>query len=141
MEMETIEKTETLWKVMALAKTLPHVFIATADAGGLPHLASAERLSLAPDGRVVLADWFCPSTVTNVQQNPRVAIVVWHARADVGYQLLGEVERVRELGILDGYVPGKEGSPPVPQEERELEVRVDRILAFTHAPHSDVSEW
>ena len=42
--------------------------------------------------------------------------------------------------MLDGYVPGEDDKPPLPQVERELFLRVDRILAFTAAPHSDVEE-
>ncbi len=131
---------EEFKKAVALAEKLRHVFVATADADGLPHVASAGKLASAPDGRVVLADWFCPGTVTNLQQNPCVAIVVWDAGEDVGYQLLGEVEEVKELGMLDGYVPGEEDKPPLPQVERELLVRVNKIIAFSHAPHSDVEE-
>jgi hypothetical protein len=133
-------KIETLKKAVALAENLRHVSVATADMTGLPHVASAGKLTPAPDGRVVLANWFCPGTVSNLQQNPHIAIVVWDATADTGYQLLGEVEEVRELSILDGYVPGEEDKPPLPQLERELLVRVDEILAFSHAPHSDVAE-
>ncbi|MFB0536545.1 MAG: pyridoxamine 5'-phosphate oxidase family protein [Anaerolineae bacterium] len=125
---------------MTLAEKLRHVFVATADTTGLPHVASAGKLTSAPDGRLVLADWFCPGTVSNLQQTPRIAVVVWDPTADTGYQLLGEVEEVRELSILDGYVPGEEDKPPLPQLERELLVRVDEILAFSHAPHGDVAE-
>jgi hypothetical protein len=131
---------ERLKKAVALAEKVRHVFVATADAAGLPHVASAGKLTYAPGGRVVLADWFCPGTVMNLQQNPQIAIVAWDTATDVGYQLLGEVERVRELGIMDGYVAGEEDKPPLPQVERELLVRVDKIIAFSHAPHSDVEE-
>ncbi|MFB0537449.1 MAG: pyridoxamine 5'-phosphate oxidase family protein [Anaerolineae bacterium] len=131
---------EEIKKAVALADKVRHVFVATADATGLPHVASAGRLTYAPDGRVVLADWFCPGTVTNLQQNPQIAIVAWDTATDVGYQLLGEVDRVKELGIMYGYVPGEEDKPPLPQVERELLVRVDKIIAFSHAPHSDVEE-
>lgn len=67
---------------MALAEKLRHVFVATADTSGLSHVASAGKLTPAPDGRLVLADWFCPGTVSNLQQNPHIAIVVWDATAD-----------------------------------------------------------
>ncbi|MBN1180317.1 MAG: pyridoxamine 5'-phosphate oxidase family protein [Anaerolineae bacterium] len=129
-----------LSKVVALAEEVGHVLVATADAAGLPHVASAGRLTLAPDGRVLLAEWFCPGTMSNLQQNRRIALVVWNADTDTGYQLLGKVEQVRDLAILDGYAPEQEDESPPPQVERELLVRVDKILDFSHAPHSDVVE-
>jgi predicted pyridoxine 5'-phosphate oxidase superfamily flavin-nucleotide-binding protein len=130
---------DTLEKTVALAGHLRHVLVATADGDGLPHIASAGRLS-ARGGRVVLAEWFCPGTLANLQQNRRISIVVWDAEQDLGYQLLGEVEEVKELGMLDGYVPGEEDRPPIPQVERELIANVTKILAFSHGPHSDVAE-
>jgi hypothetical protein len=133
-------KSEMLSKVVALAEEVGHVLVATADAVGLPHVASAGRLTLASDGRVLLAEWFCPGTMSNLQQNRRIALVVWDADTDTGYQLPGKVEQVQDLAILDGYAPEQEGESSPPQVERELLVRVDKILAFSHAPHSDVAE-
>jgi hypothetical protein len=130
----------TLRKVVALARKTGSVLVATADSGGLPHLAAAGRLGEAGDGRLSVAAWFCPGTVQNVQENRRISLVVWDHGVDSGYQILGEVEKVRELAMLDGYIPGQEGKPQPPQVERELLVRVDRILAFSRAPHSDVEE-
>jgi hypothetical protein len=89
---------------------------------------------------VAVADWFCPITVVNVQQNAHVAVVVWDAGAGIGYQLLGQVEEMRELNLMGGYVPGEEDMPPLPQTERELLVHVNTILTFTHRPHADVPE-
>jgi predicted pyridoxine 5'-phosphate oxidase superfamily flavin-nucleotide-binding protein len=131
---------DTLERAVALAGNLRHVLVATADEDGLPHIASAGRLNAAPGGHVALAEWFCPGTLANLQQNRRISIVVWDAERDIGYQLLGEVEEVRELEMLDGYVPGEENRPPLPQVERELLVNVTKILAFSQAPHSDVAE-
>jgi predicted pyridoxine 5'-phosphate oxidase superfamily flavin-nucleotide-binding protein len=127
-------------KAVALAARVGTVFVATADADGLPHVASAGRVATSPGGKVVLADWFCPGTVHNLGRNPRISIVIWDAARDEGFQLLGEVEAVKELGMLNGYRPGEGESPSPPQVERELTVRVDRILVFTHAPHSDEEE-
>ena len=116
------------------------VFVATADAACLPHLACAGRLRAAPEGRVLVTEWFCPGTVGNVAENPRVSLVVWDEEADAGYQLLGSVERVDEMGILDGYAPQAEPAGPLPQVQRRLVVRVERVLKFRRAPHADVEE-
>jgi len=68
-----------------------------------------------------------------------VALVIWDESQDTGYQLLGDVKEVRELSFVDGYAPEKESQPP-PQVERQLIVQVNKTLAFSHAPHSDIEE-
>ncbi len=131
---------EAIQKALELADKLQHVFVATADAKGLPHVAIAGKLKLESNGRVAVTAWFCPGTVDNLQHNHRIALVVWDAIEDTGYQLVGEVLRMEELAFLDGYAPGIEGPTPSPQVERQLIIRVDMVLAFSHAPHSDVEE-
>ncbi len=87
-----------------------------------------------------MSSWFCPGTVTNLERNRRISLVVWDAAEDTGYQLVGEVEKVEESAFLNGYAPEVEGSSPSPQVERRLLVRVDKVIGFSHAPHSDVEE-
>ena len=130
----------TLNQAVALAQKLQHVFVATTDGKGLPHMAAAGKLALTPEGRVVVAAWFCPTTVANLQRNRRLALVVWEPREDVGYQLLGETEKVEEIAMMNGYAPGMKSKSPLPQVERQLLVRVDKIIDFKHAPHSDMEE-
>ena len=115
------------------------VFVVTADADGLPHLACAGRLEAGPRQRVLVTEWFCPGTLDNVGLNPRVALVVWDEATDAGYQLLGQVERLQDTAVLDGYVVQEEGTA-VPQVQRRLVVRVDTVLKFHRAPHTDVEE-
>lgn len=120
-----------------LAARMGHVFVATVGPDGTPHMAAAAKVALTGDV-VVVSAWFCPATVTNLRNNRAISLVVWEPSSDQGYQLLGQVERVEELTMMDGFLPGREEDPPLPQVERELAVRVERILDFHHAPHSDV---
>ena len=131
---------ESIQKAVALGEKLQHVFVATAEANGLPHVATAGKISLASNGRLEVSSWFCPGTVTNLERNRRISLVVWDAAEDTGYQLVGEVEKVEESAFLNGYAPEVEGSSPSPQVERRLLVRVDKVIGFSHAPHSDVEE-
>jgi hypothetical protein len=130
-------KTEKLKVVVEFAQSLGHVFVATADQNGLPHLAAAKELSLEEDGLIGVAAWFCPGTVSNLQVNNNISIVVWNPANDRGYQLLGKLERMEELAVMDGYAPELE-EVPLPQVERKIIVRLDKILDFRHAPHSDI---
>lgn len=128
---------EPFEQAIELADQVGHVFLATADAQGLPHIASAGSLTPASPTDIIVSEWFCLGTVANVQQNPHIAVVVWDPDRDVGYQLIGTVTSVQELAILDGYVPGEEATPPLPQTEQALHVHVDRVLGFSQAPHAD----
>ena len=131
---------EILKNVEQLAAKAGHVFVATADPKGWPHVAAGGRLALTPEKHVVVTEWFCPGTMANLQANPRLSLVVWDSAADVGYQLIGELEEIKDLGVLDGYAPQIEGKTPVPQVERQLLVHIDRVIEFKHAPHTDVEE-
>jgi len=131
---------EAIEKAVALGARLQHVFVATTNAEGLPHLAAAAEISLASEGRIAVDAWFCPGTVKNLEKNRKISLVVFDAIGDTGYQLLGEVEEIKELAFADGNAPEIEGSDTVPHVERRLLVRVDKVVRFSHAPHSDVEE-
>ena len=133
-------KREIIQSVVTLGQKLGHVFVATADSKGLPHVAAAGRISLGADGLLAVAAWFCPGTVVNLEHNTKITLVVWDAVADIGYQLLGNVEKIEETAMMDGYIPEMESTGPSPQVERQLLVKVNKVMAFSHAPHSDLEE-
>jgi hypothetical protein len=133
-------KPDIIQSAIILGQKLGHIFVATADSKGLPHVAAAGRLGLGTDGLLTVAAWFCPGTVVNLEHNTKVSLVVWDAAADTGYQLLGNVEKVDETAMLDGYIPEMESAGPSPQVERKLFVKVDKVIGFSHAPHSDLEE-
>jgi len=132
---------ETLNKAVLLAKNVGRVFVATADSKGLPHVAVAGKItSISDEKRVAVEAWFCPGTMANLQANRRTSLVIWEPNADHGYQLLGETEKVEDTAIMDGYTPDLEKKEPLPQVERRLLIRVDKIIGFKHSPHTDQEE-
>ncbi|MCF8143310.1 MAG: pyridoxamine 5'-phosphate oxidase family protein [Deltaproteobacteria bacterium] len=131
---------ETLSKAVELANRLGHVFVATADAEGLPHVAAAGSLELISPDQVSVSSWFCPTTTDNIERNPRIALVIWDRENDVGYQLLGKTSLPRDTAIMDGFSPELEQKGAIPQVEWRLLVHVNNIIAFSHAPHSDKEE-
>ena len=131
---------EMLRQAGRLAAKTGVVFVATSDAEGLPHVATAGQFADEGDGLIAVSEWFCPGTVANLRDNPRVAVVIWEAGSDAGFQLLGQVAKVEDMAVLDGYDPAMESAPPPPQVRRRLLVCVDKVLRFSHAPHSDTEE-
>ena len=132
-----VNRQERLRQALALAETVKAVLVATADGDGQPHLAAAGKIEALPDGRVAVSEWFCPGTVSNLENNPRISLVVWDPVSDTGYQLTGEVEKVEELAFLNGYLPEEKRARAVPQTERRLTVRVTTVIPFSRAPHTD----
>ena len=131
-------KMDKLKEALKLAEELGHIFVATADRKGLPHIAAAGKLTFNTKGLLALSAWFCPGTVANLSENRHIALVVWDAQKDMGFQLLGEVKDMQELDVLDGYAPAIEAKMRLPQVQRKLLIQVDTIIEFKHAPHSDI---
>jgi len=131
---------DVIEKVLGMAGHLKHVYLATADEEGLPHVSVAGRLEVTPEGDLAVSEWFCPGTLSNAQANPRVSLVVWRPDIDSGYQILGKIIEIRELAMLNGYSPEHGGDIRIPQVERQLVIRAEKVMAFQHAPHSDLEE-
>jgi len=122
-----------------LAAKVGHVFIATADSNGQPHIAAAGKLAQTPEKHLMITEWFCPRTLSNLQMNSRLSIVIWDPEVDSGYQIIGELEAVKDIGILDGYSKSQV-KPSIPLVERQLLLHVDKILEFKRSPHTDLEE-
>jgi hypothetical protein len=73
--------------------------------------------------------------VANLQSNRQIALVIWDPKADKGYQVLGLTEGVEDIALLDGMAPGVESM--LPQGKKRLYIRVAKVMAFQHAPHTD----
>jgi hypothetical protein len=130
-------KLQELANAVKMAEKVNYLFVATA--GEWPHLGIAGKIDLISEERVAVTGWFCPGTMANLQSNPRIALVVWDVSADTGYQLLGELEEIKELAQLDGYSPGIEKNH-LPLSRTQLVIHIHRIMEFKRAPHSDAEK-
>lgn len=130
---------EALLQAKELVERLGNAVLATAAPDGTPHMTAARRVALDEQARLRLSEWFCPSALANLEENPRVAVVVWDPERDVGLQMVGEVVEVNILAVLDGVgtESEEEKEPSVPSAERELVLQVHKVLAFSQAPHTD----
>ncbi len=132
-------KTELLKKSVELSEKTRHVFIATVNEEGIPHIAASRRLSLASKNNVVLTEWFCPGTMANLLgKNHNLAIVVWDSKTDTGYQLIGTAEKEEDTAYLNGYSPDLKKQDTVPQIQRKVTVRINKIIDFKLSPHTDI---
>lgn len=111
--------------------------VASADAGGRPHLALGSALKVLDGDHVLFENWFCQTTLRNIDQNPRVAVAVMAQESPTGYQLIGRVVHGFDVALLDGYQPGPQVAVDL-QALTSLVVRVEEVLAFCSGIHTDL---
>ncbi|MDD2542182.1 MAG: pyridoxamine 5'-phosphate oxidase family protein [Desulfuromonadaceae bacterium] len=123
--------------VRSLMGKIPFIFVATADSSGQPHMAIGEQVTVSGDSVLIFENWFCPSTLQNIECNSRIAIVVVLPDTGKGYQMLGSVFKSAETAIHDEYnQPAK--TLETPQTLTRFAVKIEQILEFTSGIHSDV---
>ncbi|HJV37094.1 pyridoxamine 5'-phosphate oxidase family protein [Geomonas sp.] len=122
--------------IKSFAEGIGHAYVATSDADGNPHLAAGRGLAVTAPNRLAFEAWFCPTTMRNLKDNPKVAVAIADPSTGNGYQFIGRVERAEDTALLDGYLPDAE-PPGLPQVQWRLEVKVESVLAFTADAHSD----
>jgi predicted pyridoxine 5'-phosphate oxidase superfamily flavin-nucleotide-binding protein len=110
--------------------------VASADVSGNPHLALASGIKALDGHHLMLENWYCQTTLRNLDQNTRVAIAVMAQDSKIGYQFIGNVVHEYDVAILSGYVPEAE-QPDALQALTRLVVRVEEILAFCSGLHTD----
>lgn len=124
-------------KIVELADNVGHVFIATADKNGIPHIATAGKLRYDSGKKLIkVSEWFCSNTVANLNTNKFISIAVWDTASDKGYQLRGTLEGVHNNAVLNGYMEN-EKRVHFPQTRQELLIKVEKISDFNSVVHSD----
>lgn len=115
---------------------IPLGVVATADVSGNPHPALGSGIKVLNGCHLVLENWYCQTTLRNLDQNPRIAIAVMDHDSIIGFQFTGQVAHGYDLAVLDGYVPEAE-QPGGPQVLTRIIVRVEEVLAFCSGIHTD----
>jgi len=111
--------------------------VASADTGGNPHLALGNSIKVLDDEHLLFENWFCQTTLRNVEQNQRVAVAVMAPESATGYQFIGRVVHGFDVALLDGYTPGRVPVSDL-QALTRLVVRVEEVLAYCSGIHSDL---
>jgi len=122
--------------IKIFAEGIGHAYVATSDLEGNPHLAAGRGVTVLEKNRLVFESWFCITTLKNLQQNPKLAVVIADPVTGRGYQFFGRVESKKDTAVLNGFLPDLE-PPGLPQVQWRLEVRVESVVVFTADAHSD----
>ena len=63
-------------EVKRFAEGIALAMVASADASGKPHLALGSDIKVIDGQHLMLENWYCQTTLKNLEQNPSLAIAV-----------------------------------------------------------------
>lgn len=126
-----------LARAIELGRRVEHFFIALVGTDGFPYVNSARQIEQVADNQLAIEEWICPLTVTQIKENPKMAVLIWDPAADNGYEILGEVLMFESREFLNGFAPEVEERGYLPQVKRKLIIRAEKITAFSHALRCD----
>jgi hypothetical protein len=124
---------------VAMAARTKFLIVSTAGQDCEPHIAVAGRMETQGE-LLSISSWYCPVTLANIELHPKISVAVWDAGTDTGYQLIGKLERLYDLAMLDSFAPQIESVAVYPQVERQLVIRVEKIMHFSMGLHADTEE-
>ena len=125
-------------KIQKFFEGIKFVIVATASASGSPHIAIGEQISFEGSRLVVFENWYCPTTLQNIVNNPYISIMAHIPESGNGYQLIGSIVRSSE-SETDDWDPAKSVLSQHPQILTRFAVKVEEILDFTSGIHTDLT--
>lgn len=111
-------------------------WVATAAKDGTPNLSIKGSLRQLDDEHLVFADIFSMKTRRNLQENPKVAIMVYDEPSRRGIALKGSVEMVASGPLYDQTVEGiRKAMPQLPAPKYVVKVTVESIFDQSAGPN------
>jgi predicted pyridoxine 5'-phosphate oxidase superfamily flavin-nucleotide-binding protein len=110
-------------------------WVATASRDGTPNVSIKGSLRVLDDEHLLFADIFSLKTRKNLQENPRVAIMVYDAEARRGYAFKGKTEQIDSGPLFDQTVEAiHKAMPQLPTPKHVVKVEIDSIWDQSAGP-------
>ena len=111
-------------------------WVATSSKDGLPNLSIKGSLRMLDDEHLVFADINSKKTRRNLEENPRVAVMVYDAGARKGYMIRGTCELLASGPFYDQIVEGiKKTAPQLPPAKYVVRVTVESVWDQSAGPN------
>lgn len=111
-------------------------WVATASSDGTPNVSIKGSVRVLDDGHLIFADLFSMKTRKNLQENPKVAIMVFDADAKRGYELKGATEQIETGPLYDQTVEMmRKLMPQLPTPKNVVKVTVESIWDQSIGPN------
>jgi predicted pyridoxine 5'-phosphate oxidase superfamily flavin-nucleotide-binding protein len=112
-------------------------WVGTASADGMPNIAIKGSLRMLDDGHLLFADLFSRKTRQNLEQNPKVAVLVTDMDTHEGYILKGKAELLSD-GPLYAQVSQELARSPkkLPAPKYVVKIAIDEVYDQSLGPNS-----
>jgi predicted pyridoxine 5'-phosphate oxidase superfamily flavin-nucleotide-binding protein len=112
-------------------------WVATASRDGTPNVAIKGSLRVLDDEHLVFADLYSLKTRKNLEENPKVAVMVMDTETRVGYSLKGTVELIAQGPLYDQTVEALKKAPvPLPPPKYVVKIAVETIYDQSLGPEA-----
>jgi predicted pyridoxine 5'-phosphate oxidase superfamily flavin-nucleotide-binding protein len=110
-------------------------WVATASKDGMPNVAIKGSLRILDDEHLMFADLFSLKTRKNLEENPKVAVMVMDAGTNKGYSLKGSVELISGGPLFDQMVEALKKMPTqLPLPRYVVKINVEAIFDQSAGP-------
>ncbi len=111
-------------------------WIATCSKSGVPNLSIKGSLRLLDEEHLVFADLFSLKTRKNLEENPRVAVMVYDDATRQGYMIKGVTEQFASGPFYDEFAAGmKARMPQLPAPKYVVRITVESVWNQSAPPN------
>jgi uncharacterized protein len=111
-------------------------WVATAAKDGTPNVSIKGSLRLLDDEHLVFADIYSLKTRKNLQENPKVAVMVYDEASRRGFMIKGSAEQISSGALYDQTVEGmKKLMPQLPPPKYVVRVTVQSVFDQSAGPN------
>lgn len=112
-------------------------WVGTASRDGMPNIAIKGSLQVLDEEHLLFADLFSKKTRKNLEENPKVAVMVSDADTHAGYILKGKAELISEGPLYTRIAAELSKSPKkLPPPKYVVKIVVDAIYDQSLGPNS-----
>ena len=113
-------------------------WVATASKDGTPNVAIKGSISVLDDEHLVFADLFSVKTRANLEENPKVAVMVADIEKMAGYILKGQAEFFANGPLYDQTVEdiNKRAPQKLPPPKYVVKIAIDSIFNQSLGPNA-----
>ena len=112
-------------------------WVATASKDGMPNVAIKGSLRVLDDEHLMFADLFSIKTRKNLEENPKVAVMVMEIETRKGYSLKGTAELISQGPLFDQTVEMLKKMPTqLPPPKYVVKIAVEAIYDQSVGPQA-----